>query len=151
MAGLKFLSFVTLCWLLAAPVARAADPALGPHGGPMADTEPYNVELVLANGDIHVFAFDDKTRAPVSATTAHGTATVLIGDQKQTGRARAGRRTTICWPAISPALPMAVFASSSCCISPASRRSSRGSRFDRARGPAFRARLIDAFASRAGR
>jgi len=45
----------------------------------------------------------------------------------------------------------AVFASSSCCISPASRRSSRGSRFDRARGPAFRARLIDAFASRAGR
>ena len=43
---------------------------------------------------------------------------------------------------------MAVFASSSCCISPASRRSSRGSRFDRARGPAFRARLIDAFASR---
>jgi hypothetical protein len=84
MAGLKFLSFVTLCWLLAAPVARAADPALGPHGGPMADTEPYNVELVLANGDIHVFAFDDKTREPVSATTAHGTATVLIGDQKQT-------------------------------------------------------------------
>jgi hypothetical protein len=84
MAGLKFFSFVALCWLLAAPVARAADRALGPHGGPMADTEPYNVELVLANGDIHVFAFDDKTRAPVSATTAHGTATVLIGDQKQT-------------------------------------------------------------------
>jgi hypothetical protein len=44
-----------------------------------------------------------------------------------------------------------VSASSSCCISSASRRSSRGSRFDRARNPAFRARLIDAFASRAGR
>jgi hypothetical protein len=84
MAASKFLSVVALCWLLAAPVARAADPALGPHGGPLADTQPYNLELVIADGEIRIFAFDDKTRAPVSATTAKGTATVLIGDQKQT-------------------------------------------------------------------
>jgi hypothetical protein len=75
-------SAALLCWLLVSPLAGAGE--LGPHGGPMADTLPYNVELIVKDGELRLFAFDDKSSAPVSAKDAKATATILIGDQKQT-------------------------------------------------------------------
>ena len=73
-----------LCGFAVVPASALAHAGTGPHGGPVTDAGPYYVELILKDGQLRLFAFDDKSDAPVSAKSAHGTATVLIGDKKQT-------------------------------------------------------------------
>ncbi len=73
-----------LCWFMVAPVSALAHGGTGPHGGPVTDAGPYYVELILKDGQLRLFAFDDKSDAPVSAKSARGTATILIGDKKET-------------------------------------------------------------------
>ena len=75
---------VVACWLLVCPLPALAHAGTGPHGGPVTDAGPYYVELIVKDGQLRLFAFDDKTDAPVSAKDAHATATVLIGDKKDT-------------------------------------------------------------------
>lgn len=75
---------IILCWSAISPVPALAHAGTGPHGGPVTDAGPYYVELLVKDGQLRLFAFDDKSDAPVSAKNAHGTATVLIGDKKDT-------------------------------------------------------------------
>lgn len=77
-------AFIMLCWFALSPVAALAHAGTGPHGGPVTDAGPYYVELIVKDDQMQLFAFDDKTDAPVSAKGAHGTATVLVGDKKDT-------------------------------------------------------------------
>jgi hypothetical protein len=73
-----------LCWSAVVPIPALAHAGTGPHGGPVTDAGPYYVELILKDGQLQLFAFDDKSDAPVSAKSARGTATVLTGDKKET-------------------------------------------------------------------
>jgi hypothetical protein len=75
---------IMLCWSVISPTPALAHAGTGPHGGPVTDAGPYYVELLVKDGQMRLFAFDDKTDAPISAKNAHGTATVLIGDKKDT-------------------------------------------------------------------
>ena len=68
--------------LLASPLAALAHSGKGPHGGPLADSGPFYVELVVKGRDLQVFVFDDKTAAPVGTAGAKGTAVVLVGDKE---------------------------------------------------------------------
>jgi hypothetical protein len=77
-------AIMVLGWLMVAPVPALAHAGTGPHGGPVTDAGPYYVELILKDGQLRLFAFDDKSDAPVDAKSAHGTATILIGDKKET-------------------------------------------------------------------
>ena len=72
------------CWSLASAAPALAHEGTGPHGGAVTDAGPYHVELIVKDGQLRLFIFDDKSGAPVSAKSAHGTATVLTGDKKDT-------------------------------------------------------------------
>lgn len=72
------------CWSLGSAAPALAHAGTGPHGGPLTDAGPYYVELLVKDGQMRLFAFDETNDAPVSAKEAHGTATVLTGDKKDT-------------------------------------------------------------------
>ncbi|MSP49521.1 MAG: hypothetical protein EXQ95_09365 [Alphaproteobacteria bacterium] len=53
------------------------------HGGKTANAGPYVLELVTGGGQLKVFVYNDKTEKPENITAAKGTATVLLGQQRE--------------------------------------------------------------------
>lgn len=70
--------------MLIGPVAAWAHTGNGPHGGPVADAGPYYVELIMQGQQLHAYVFDESTSNPVTVKDGKGTATVLVGQQKET-------------------------------------------------------------------
>jgi hypothetical protein len=66
------------------PTLLFAHSGTGPHGGVTTDAGAYLVEVVAAGGQLKVFLFNDKTEKPEPAKAAKGTATVLVGQQRET-------------------------------------------------------------------
>jgi hypothetical protein len=78
-----FVWMFAACLVLLWPAMAPAHEAKGPHGGLMTDAGPYHVELIAKENQLRVFVFDDKT-SPVQTKDASATATVLLGQEKQT-------------------------------------------------------------------
>ena len=76
------LLFLLVALLL--PIAAFAHAGAGPHGGTATDAGPYFVELMVADGQLKVYVYNDATEKPESMTTAKGTATILKGEQRET-------------------------------------------------------------------
>jgi hypothetical protein len=66
------------------PVTLSAHEGPGPHGGSRVDAGAYAVELVTDKGQIKIFVYSDATLKPESMKGAKGTATVLMGQQRET-------------------------------------------------------------------
>ncbi|MBI1774043.1 MAG: hypothetical protein HYR63_01725 [Proteobacteria bacterium] len=73
---LAFLAFLL-------PTTLLAHEHAGPHGGQAVDAGPYFVEFLAQNGQIMVFVYNDATEKPESMKAAKGTATVLLGQQRE--------------------------------------------------------------------
>jgi hypothetical protein len=73
-----------VCLMLFWPAIALAHQGKGPHGGLVSDAGSYYVELVAKEKQLQVFVFDDKTDGPVKVKGASATATVLVGQEKQT-------------------------------------------------------------------
>ena len=58
--------------------AAHAHEGVGPHGGRLADTPKYHVELVVTNDTVDVF-LSDKASKPVPATGLTGLAIIVTG------------------------------------------------------------------------
>ncbi len=65
------------------PSVLLAHDHASPHGGRSVDAGPYFVELVLESGQIKIFVYNDATEKPESMKAAKGTATVLLGQQRE--------------------------------------------------------------------
>jgi hypothetical protein len=55
----------------------------GPHGGTTVDAGPYYFELITQADQLKIYVFNDATEKPESMKTARGTATVLLGQQRE--------------------------------------------------------------------
>ena len=85
-----FVRMFAACLALVWPAIAFAHQGIGPHGGPVTDAGPYNVEMVAKENQLRVYVFDDKTGGPVQTGKASATATVLAGQEKQTVTLRPG-------------------------------------------------------------
>jgi hypothetical protein len=65
------------------PATLVAHEGPGPHGGPRVDAGAYAVELVTDKGQLKIFVYSDATLKPESMKSAKGTATVLMGQQRE--------------------------------------------------------------------
>jgi hypothetical protein len=81
-----FLAALIALW----PALAFAHTGNGPHGGPVADAGPYYVELLVKDSQLTVYVFDEQSNNPVAVAGAKGTATVLVGQQKETVSLAAG-------------------------------------------------------------
>jgi hypothetical protein len=66
------------------PAAAFAHDHDGPHGGPAVDAGPYFVEMIATDGQLKLFVYDDETAKPRDMKGVRGTATVLMGQQRET-------------------------------------------------------------------
>ena len=75
---------ITASFVLGGPGVLFAHTGLGPHGGTTTDAGPYFAELVAKGKDFQVYVYDDASGNPVATAGAKGSATVLVGEQKET-------------------------------------------------------------------
>lgn len=75
---------IVACLALLSPAAAFAHSGQGPHGGPLADAGPYYVELVVEGAALRIFVFDERNDKPVGTKEAKATATLLVGQDKET-------------------------------------------------------------------
>jgi hypothetical protein len=66
------------------PTALFAHEGPGPHGGQRVDAGPYDIELVTDQGQLKVFVYNHETEKPENIKAGKGTATVLLGQQRET-------------------------------------------------------------------
>ena len=74
---------LTLFAVLVPGALVAHDGGVGPHGGPTSDAGPYFLELVTQPGALKIFVFNDATSKPEDVKAVRGTATVLLGQQRE--------------------------------------------------------------------
>lgn len=68
--------------VIASAGAAWAHDGKGPHGGRIADAEPYHVELVVKSDSIEVF-ISDAGEKPIAASGFKGTAILIAGGKSQ--------------------------------------------------------------------
>ncbi len=74
----RFIAPLLSAFLLTAGASAAhAEAEIGPNGGPVAEVDPFHLELVASDGTLKVYVYDHSEK-PVDVKGATASATVLV-------------------------------------------------------------------------